>query len=164
MLKNIPVRLVNVLSCLAVVILLALASYLQRVKGLEPCPLCMVQRLIFIGMAILFFIGIFLPARPRVVKVHYSFVLLLVSLGLVAVFRQLWLIHFSAEQVPSCGADFYYMVQHLPWGQVLSEIVQGQGDCARDVWKVAGIGLPAWSALAFLFFWVVAIWQLCRKV
>src|SRR3990167_8115825 len=111
MLKKIPVRLVNSLSCLAVIILLALASYLQRVKGLEPCPLCMVQRLVFIGMAILFFIGIFLPTRSCVVKVHYSFILLLVLLGLAAVFRQLWLIHFSAVAVPSCGADFYYMVQ-----------------------------------------------------
>ena len=163
MLKNISIRLVNLLLLIAVVGLLALASYLQHVKGLEPCPLCMVQRLAFMGLAALFFIGIFLPTKPTVTKIHNGLIILIAGLGLAAAFRQLWLIHFSTA-IASCGADFYYMVQHLPLGELFSQIAYGHGDCTRDAWKILGIGLPAWSAVGLFFFVGVGVWQMFRKI
>lgn len=161
MFKFLSIRLVNFLALVAVVALLALASYLQRVKGLEPCPLCMVQRLFFFALAATFFIGILLPTWVWPVRIHNVFVILFAGLGLAAVGRQLWLIHFS-NTVASCGADFYYMLTNLPLGELFAQVMQGQGDCTKEAWHILGISLPEWSGLAFLFFLGIGIWQFVR--
>ena len=162
MLGKLSFRLVNFFAMLIVLGLLASAIYLQRAKGLEPCPLCVFQRLIFMGLAGLFFIGWLLPHWPKVIKGHNVFVILFALAGLVVALRQVWLIQFVTTAIPSCGADFYYMLKHLSFGEFLTEVMQGQGDCSKENWFFLGIGLPAWSALAFLFFMIVGVWQFLR--
>lgn len=163
--KNPSVRLVNFLCGIAVVILLIAAVYVQQLKGLEPCPLCMVQRFAFIGLAVLFFIGIILPTSKKAVRVIHNLFLIVVSgLGLVAASRQVWLMHFAPEKAHSCGADFFYMVQHLPTNVLIEQILQSPGDCAKESWQLLGISLPMWSLLALAFFLLISIWQILRKV
>ena len=156
------VRWVNFLCFIAVLMLLAGASYLQHVKGLQPCPLCMVQRLAFIAMAGLFFLGIILPSISWVVKVHNGLIFIVAALGLAAALRQLWLLHFMPP-LSDCGADFFYLLQHLPFNQLLTEILQGQGDCAKESWRLLGVSLPAWSAIDIAAFMLIVVWQMFRR-
>lgn len=148
-------RVVNFLSFMVISALLAFAIYLQDVQGLVPCPLCMIQRFAFYGMALLFLVGIFLPNKKWMTVSHAALLLLCGLVGLLAAGKQLWLIHF-ASYVPPCGADFYYMLQNLPFGQILFELIHGQGDCAKEEWFFMGVGIVTWSSLALLGFFLLS--------
>lgn len=154
MLNKLSLRMINFLAMLSVVGLLAFAIYLQNVKGLIPCPLCMVQRYAFYAMAILFFIGIFLPSTKWPLRIQSILLVLCAGVGLVAAGRQIWLIHF-ASYIPPCGADFYYMLHNLPFGQFIFELINGQGDCAKEEWFLFGVGIVTWSTLGLLFFFIL---------
>ncbi|MBI5448292.1 MAG: disulfide bond formation protein B [Gammaproteobacteria bacterium] len=161
MFNYLSIRVVNFLSFLAIVGLLGMAVYLQRVLSLEPCSLCILQRLIFILLAFVFLVGVVLPTRLWVIRIHAVFVVMVAILGLVAVGRQLWLIYFATTVTP-CGVDFNYLLANLPWHELLRQMLEGGSDCTKETWRLFGVGLPEWSGLAFLFFLGIGVWQFMR--
>lgn len=139
--------------------MLAFGLYLQHVVGLEPCPMCIVQRYALVGIALLSIVAVF---WHQVWRGHVMAVLASVlSLGgaFVAA-RQSWLQWYPPE-VLSCGRDFYGMVESFPLQRAIPMIFRGGGDCSKVDWTFLGGSIANWSFVAFV---AMAVWMLVFAV
>lgn len=156
-------RVINLLAFLICVGLMLFAIYLEVYEKINPCPLCIVQRIVVIILGILFFLAIWLSQNNRGTGYYYFFVALVSVLGAIVAGRQVWLQSLPADQVPACGASLEYMLERLPVGQVLQLIFRGTGECAKVTWRFLSLSIADWTLLFFIFFALVAIWQAMRK-
>lgn len=129
--------------------LMGYALYLQYVLDLEPCPLCMFQRLALICMAAVFLIAaVHNPQRGGAWGYGVA-QLVFGGLGIGLASRHLWIQSLPADQVPACGMGIGYMFETLPLFDVISRTLKGSGECAK-VDLVLGLSIPAWTLLLFL--------------
>ncbi len=129
--------------------LMGFGFYLQYVKGLDPCVLCMVQRLFFVltgTVALLAFLHN--PARVGV-RVYAFFTGLFALLGAGIAGRQIWLQHLPPDKVPECGPDLFFMLEVYPLTEALMTALKGTGDCAKVAWRFIGLSIPEWAILIF---------------
>lgn len=154
-------RAVLALIAAASVALLAFGMVLQHVVGLEPCPMCIVQRYALILVAVLAGLGAALAgARARAVVVG--------ALGLFAGFgaftaaRQSWLQWYPPE-ILTCGRDFFGMIEAFPLGRAIPMIFRGSGDCSKVDWSFLGLTIANWSFLWFVAFTLLAICLLLTR-
>jgi len=145
---------------LACASLLGFGYYLQYVEYLDPCPLCMVQRLSYMLIAITALAGaVHNPHRTGVVV--YSTILDLAALfGAVVAGRQVWLQHLPADKVPECGPGLDFMLESYPFLDVVKTLIKGTGDCAEVVWTMLGLSIPEWSLLVFIAILSANLWLL----
>jgi protein dithiol:quinone oxidoreductase len=154
-------RLVLALVSAACVGMLAFGLYLQHVVGLEPCPMCIVQRYALVLVALVS--GITALARGRAALMAGSALMLLISgFGAFVAARQSWLQWFPPE-IASCGRDFYGMIETFPLKRAIPMIFKGSGDCTKIDWTFLGGSIANWSFLWFCFFAVVALILLLRQ-
>lgn len=127
--------------------MLAFGLYLQHVVGLEPCPMCIVQRYALIAVALVAGITAFLRSRA----------LLWGGVGVMAVFavfgagvaaRQSWLQWYPPE-IMSCGRDFFGMIESFPLRRAIPMIFRGSGDCSVVDWTFLGLSIANWSFISF---------------
>jgi protein dithiol:quinone oxidoreductase len=143
------------------VAMLAFGYYLQHVVGLEPCPMCVVQRYAIIFIAIQ---AIFTPARGKYAMFLAGNILLILTacIGAFVAARQSWLQWYPPE-VASCGRDIYGMIETFPLQKVLPMIFKGSGDCTKIDWTFLGGSIANWSFLCFCGFIVVIVWNVLRS-
>jgi len=152
------------LVCAACVAMLAFALYLQHGVGLEPCPMCIVQRyaLILVGLAA--GIAAAIPRRGAWVAGSLSG-LLFAGFGAFVAARQSWLQWYPPEIV-SCGRDFYGMIETFPLKRAIPMIFRGSGDCTKIDWTFLGGSIANWSFVAFVAFalaFVLLLGSLLRR-
>ena len=141
-----PRRLLT-LICVGCLAMLAFGLYLQHVVGLEPCPMCIVQRYALIGVA--FIAGITALTDKKWPLVSGSVLMLLVSgFGAFVAARQSWLQWYPPESA-SCGRDFYGMIETFPLKRVIPMIFKGSGDCTKIDWTFLGLSIANWSFISF---------------
>ena len=141
-----PRRVLTLVS-LACVAMLAFGLYLQHVVGLEPCPMCIVQRYALLLVAVVSCITAF--ANKRVLLLTGSAVtLMLAGFGAFVAARQSWLQWYPPEEA-SCGRDFYGMIETFPLQRVIPMIFKGSGDCTKIDWTFLGLSIANWSFLSF---------------
>jgi len=143
------------------VLLLAFALYLQHVVGLEPCPMCIVQRYALFLVAIV--AG--LSALPRARSVHLAgTVLALVGSGFGAFVaaRQSFLQWYPPE-FASCSRDFYGMIETFPLRRAIPMIFKGSGDCTAIDWTFLGLSIANWSFIAFAGMAIALLYALLRR-
>ncbi|MFT4712322.1 MAG: disulfide bond formation protein DsbB [Candidatus Azotimanducaceae bacterium] len=134
---------------------MGVALYMEHAMGLEPCNLCILQRVAVIATALVaLFAGIHGPNIVGI-KIYASLGLLTSLAGAGLSGRQLWLQSLPADQVPACGPSLDYLVDIFPLTQVLSMVLEGDGDCAEVVWSFLGISIPGWTLVGF--FGLIAI-------
>jgi disulfide bond formation protein DsbB len=142
--------------------LIAYALYAQYVLGLDPCPLCIFQRVALIGLGLMFLIAAVHPAGP-VVRKFYAVLIGLVALaGGGVAGRQLWLQALPPERVPACGPGLDFMLEAFPPGEVLTTVLSGSGECAKVDWTLLGLSMPGWVLIALTVlggFGVVLNWR-----
>lgn len=156
-----PRRILALVS-LACVAMLAFGLYLQHVVGLEPCPMCIVQRYALLGVAIVS--GLAAAFRGRGAVLAGSGLLLLLSgFGAFVAARQSWL-QWNPPAVSACGRDFYGMIEAFPLQRAIPMIFKGSGDCSKVDWTFLGGSIANWSFLCFAFFALLAIVLLARQV
>ena len=143
--------------------LLSYGYYLQYVQGLEPCPLCLVQRLFFFAVMIIFLLGAVHAPRRIGARIYPLLALLFAAGGAVTAARQVWLQHLPADRVPQCGPDLYFMLQNFPLSSTLEKLIRGSGECAAVDWKFLGLSIAGWSLVWFAIFMVLAAWLLLRR-
>lgn len=143
--------------------LLVAAWYFQYVQGLEPCPLCMVQRWATGGLALAFLVGALGFERVWLRKTALTIGLLSSVLGVLAAGRQLWLQHLPADQVPACGASLDTMLKYFPLKEVILQLIQGSGECAKVDWSLLGLSMANWTLLVFIGLLVFCGQQLLVK-
>ncbi|MCB1906993.1 MAG: disulfide bond formation protein B [Rhodocyclaceae bacterium] len=142
--------------------LLAFGLYLQYAKGQEPCPMCIMQRYAFVGVAIIALLaGIHGPgaAGRRV----YGLLLALAALGGGGVAaRQSW-IQIYPPEVSECGPGLEYMLDSFPLADALPMIFHGAGDCTERAWTLLGLSIANWSLLSFAAVAVFAAWLMFAR-
>ena len=139
--------------CAISVGLLAFGMVLQHVVGLEPCPMCIVQRYALVGVAVVAGLGAVFASRLGL-GLSSLLGLMLVGLGAFTAARQSWLQWFPPEVV-SCGRDFYGMIESLPLGRAIPLIFRGSGDCSVIDWTFLGATIANWSFVWFVAFGLV---------
>ncbi|MEY8262985.1 MAG: disulfide bond formation protein B, partial [Bermanella sp.] len=77
-------------------------------------------------------------------------------LGVFVAGRHVWIQSLPADQVPTCGPSLEYMVETLPWAEVLSVMLRGNGNCADAQWSLLGLSMPMWVLLCFAGFLLLA--------
>lgn len=154
-------RHILALVAAACVAMLAFGLYLQHVVGLEPCPMCIVQRYAFILVAIV--AGVTAATRSRGAHLTGAALIFLLCVfgGFVAA-RQSWLQWYPPE-FASCGRDFYGMIEHFPLQRAIPMIFKGSGDCTKVDWTFLGGSIANWSFVSFVFFGAVAATLFVRQ-
>ncbi len=148
------------LLCLS---LLGFAMYLQYSLGLQPCPLCVVQRFCIAVLGLMFMVGSLYIPRNRVSRWIFSlFIVIIATLGILTSLRHLWLEHQPAGSVPSCSASLDYMLQNFPMSQTLIQLFNGSGDCAQVSWQFLSLSIPAWTLISFVIFFLLGLLRLTR--
>jgi protein dithiol:quinone oxidoreductase len=143
--------------------LLGYGYYLQYVHGLEPCPLCMVQRAFFYVVMVLFMIAA-LQGPGRIGTAVYSTLVVLFALGGAATAgRQVWLQHLPADKVPQCGPDLFFMLENFPLSRTLAKVFYGSGECAAVDWKFLGLSIAGWALVWFSALALYALWLALRR-
>ncbi|VAW39422.1 Periplasmic thiol:disulfide oxidoreductase DsbB, required for DsbA reoxidation [hydrothermal vent metagenome] len=157
-------RLYSFIPVLTVVLLLAFAYYQEIVKGLAPCPLCMVQRLVFVIIGGLFLITLIKPPQFLFRKFIAAIIALVAALGVAISGRHVWLQSLPADEVPACGPGLFFLLDNFPMGSVLQEVLHGSGECAEVSWRFLGLTMPMWTLICFAGFIIYAIlWAMLKK-
>lgn len=155
-------RRVLALICAVCVAMLAFGMYLQHVVGLEPCPMCIVQRYALIGVALL--TGL---ASLRTGKGWWLgcgvLALLSAGFGAFVAARQSWL-QWNPPEFVTCGRDFYGMVENYPLSRAIPMIFRGSGDCTAIDGSFLGASIANWSFLAFVLMALVLLVLLWRQL
>jgi protein dithiol:quinone oxidoreductase len=139
--------------------LLAFGYYLQYVQGLEPCPLCMVQRVFFYLVLVTLTVGaLHGPSSSLGMKIYGSVAALFALGGAAVATRQVWLQHLPADKVPQCGPDLAYMLQNFPLSRTLEKLFTGTGECAVVDWSFLGLSIAGWSLVWFVALALYALW------
>ena len=121
--------------------------YLQNHLGLEPCPMCIVQRYALIGVMVWCVLGASAQAPVRTLFMSWL-VLLTSGFGAFVAARQTWLQWYPPEAV-SCGRDFYGMIENFPLQRAVPMIFKGSGDCTKIDWVFLGGSIANWSFVVF---------------
>jgi len=129
--------------------LLGYALYSQYALGLEPCPLCILQRIAVLATGLVF-LGAALHRPARGGAVAWGLLIALVTMiGSAIAARHVWITAQPPGTVAECGASLDYMLDVLPLREVLAKVLTGSGECGKVSWRFLGLSMPAW-VLAWL--------------
>jgi disulfide bond formation protein DsbB len=155
-------RILSALMAAACAALLAWAYYLQLVVGLEPCPLCIFQRIALIALTLVFIGATLHGARGRAALAWAGLIALAAGAGAAIAARHVWLQNLPPDLVPACGPGLDYLLEVMPAFDVLQEVFTGSGECAKVDWTLLGLSMPVWTLAAFTGFGVVGVWNALR--
>jgi disulfide bond formation protein DsbB len=137
--------------------LLAIGLYLQEQEGLEPCPMCILQRYAFVAVGLVALAGAIHGPRGLALKVYGGLVALLAVVGGGVAMRHSYLQHFPPK-VESCGTDLEFLINTFPLSQALPKIFAGTGSCSKVDWTLLGLSIPEWAIVWFALFLATALW------
>ena len=137
--------------------------YLQGVLYLDPCPLCIIDRVLIISMGVIFLLALIQnPARAGQ-RIYGIINLVLVILAMVVAGRHVWLQYLPPDKVPECGAGLDFMLETMPLNDVLVTIFKGSGECADIQWTFLGLSIPEQTILLFTGFLFLILIQIYRR-
>ena len=136
--------------------LIGFALFLQHSLGLEPCPMCILQRYAFIVTGVIALAAaIHDPALPGR-RVYSGLLVVMAATGGGVAIRHVYLEHYP-PRIFDCGADFGFMLESFPLTQALPMIFRGTGDCTKVAWRFLGLSIAEWSLICFALLIVAAV-------
>ena len=151
-------RLGNLLGFLACAALLAYAYYAQYVMHLEPCPLCIFQRIGVFALCVVFLIAALHDPGMYGRRV-YAALLGLAALATIGIaLRHLYIQSLPPGSVPACGASLDFMLKVFSLSEVLVKVLTGSGECAKITWEFLGLAMPAWVLISALVLGGYGLW------
>lgn len=158
MVNRISLRAWYLIAAACCAALLGYALYSQHRMFLDPCPLCIFQRVAFIWVGAFALLGaLFNPKRLG----RWTISLLIVlgaGVGAALAGRHVWLQGLPPSQVPDCGPGLSYMLDTLPFTDVLQTVLAGDGACAEVQWQFLGLSMPAWTLIWFIGLGLATLW------
>jgi disulfide bond formation protein DsbB len=137
--------------------LMGWALYLQYGLDLEPCPLCVFQRVAVIATGVVFlFAAIHGPGRAGA-AVYATLATITAGTGAAIAGWHVWIQAQPKGAVPACGMGLEYMLDTLPLTDVIARVLKGSGECAEAGWIFLGLGIPAWTFVFFVAMMAAAI-------
>jgi len=139
--------------------LMGYALYTQYFLNLEPCPLCIFQRLAVIAMGIIFLACSLLKPMSNLSKLISSTLFVISgTFGVSVASRHVWLQNLPSDKVPGCGPGLDFMMSTFPINEVFEMVFNGSGECANVDWSFLSLSMPAWVIICSLFMMIYAIW------
>lgn len=160
-LKNLS--LIGFITCIA---LLASAYFFEYQMELEPCPMCIMQRIATLMVAIGCLFSWLFHANTILLKVSSVWTLLSSFFGIYLSNHHRWLQSLPEDQVPACGPSLEYMVDALPINEIITVLLRGNGNCAEVSWSFLSLSMPAWLLVFFIGFAIAsgyACWQSFKR-
>ncbi len=155
-------RTVNLIGFFICAALLGFAYYKQFHTGLEPCPLCIFQRIGVIGVGLLFLIAAIHAPERLGARIYGALIALAAMAGGAVSVRHIYLQHLPPDQVPTCGPGLGYMLKMLPLTDAIKMAFTGSGECAVVHWRFLGMSMPEWVLAAFVVLLALALWNNLR--
>ena len=143
--------------------LLGFGLYLEHVVGLEPCPLCVFQRIAYIVVALVALIAAIHNPQKLFEKIYTGLMLIASLCGAGIAGRQVWLQHLPEDKIPECGPGLEYMLDVFPLADALKMILSGSGECAEVQWTFLSFSIAEWSILCFVGLTVVSLIMFFRQ-
>jgi protein dithiol:quinone oxidoreductase len=142
--------------------LIAFALYLQHSLGLEPCPMCILQRYAFIVVGVIALVAALHGPALIGRRVYSGLILLFAATGAGVAIRHVYLEH-NPPKIFDCGADVGFMLESFPLTEALPMIFRGTGDCTKVLWRFLGLSIAEWSLICFVLLIVAALVALTNK-
>lgn len=156
-------RIGNLIGFLACAGMLAFGYYLQFAVGLEPCPLCIIQRLFLLAVGIGFLVAaLHHPAGRLGARVYGGATALFAAAGATVAGRHVWLQHLPEDQRPACGPALDYLLSTFGPIDGLRRVLRGSGECGVVDWTLLSFSIPEWTLAAFLGFALWSLWLAAR--
>jgi len=143
--------------------LLSYAYFVQFQLGIEPCPLCIFQRIALIAVGIFFLIGSIHGPRLGGRRVYALLVLFAAAAGVAIAAYHIWVQHQPPDPMAGCAPGFNYMVENFPISKVLKMAFTGHADCAEINWTFLGLAMPFWTLVSFALIGAGALWAGFRQ-
>ena len=137
--------------------LLGFGLYLEHVRNLEPCPLCVFQRVAFVAVMLISVVAAIHNPRNFMRPVYPALLVIAGLIGAGIAARQIWLQHLPPELAPECGPGLEYMLEVFPFMEALQMILSGSGECAEVQWTFLGFSIPEWSLAWFVIIVIAAL-------
>ena len=143
--------------------LLSYAYYVQFDLGIEPCPMCIFQRIVFIVMGIVFLVGAIQNPRDTGRRIYGLILLLTAFVGIGIAARHIWVQHQPPDPFAGCAPGWNYMISNFPLSKTLQMAFTGSADCAQVTWTFLGISMPVWTLVCYLLRGAGAVWAGFRR-
>ena len=146
------------------VLLIAYALYTEHVLGLEPCPLCILQRVAVLALGLSFLLLALRPPQRKQSKFLASLLLMMISsagVGIAA--RHVWIQNLPPDKVPGCGPGLDFMMANFPLSEVLEMVFSGSGECAEISWSFAFLSMPAWVIIWLIVLGSFGVWSIHQR-
>jgi protein dithiol:quinone oxidoreductase len=156
-------RLINGLGALVCGGLLGFALYAQHGLGLEPCPLCVFQRVAVLMLGFVFLAAYAHNPGRKGARIYGGLAALAAGAGIGFAARQLWLQSLPADQVPACGPGLDFIMDVFPLWEAIGMVLKGSGDCAKVEWVFLGLSMAGWVAVSLAALGLGALWNNFRR-
>ena len=141
-------RGINFAGAAACALLLGYAYYLQYGQHLEPCPLCIFQRVAVLALGVVFLVAAVHNPQRVGARVYAALIALVALAGIGVALRHIYIQSLPPGQVPSCGATLDYMLEVFPLTQVIRTVLTGSGECGVIDWRFLGLSMPWWVLIS----------------
>jgi disulfide bond formation protein DsbB len=138
--------------------LIGFALYLQHYQHQDPCPLCLLQRLVYIALMAVFLVAAIHGARRVGAMIYGGLLLIVAGIGAAIATRHVWLQHLPPERVPECGPGLEFTLRKYPLFQALEKVFAGTGQCAESGWTFLGLTIAGWSLVWFVLLGAFAVY------
>lgn len=145
--------------------LLGFALFVQYGLGEEPCPLCVFQRVAYLALAALFALAAWHGPGRTAAAAYGVLQLGVAGAGAAIAARHVWIQSLPPERIPECGPGLAYLMERLPFVQMLEKVLRGSGECANLAWSFLGLSMAGWSLAWFaaLGAWAVVLAAWARQ-
>jgi disulfide bond formation protein DsbB len=144
--------------------LVGLALWLQTKYNLDPCPLCISQRIAFMALGGLFLLAALHNPKNMARKIHAALQLIAVLIGAGVASRHIWIQANPDKVMSECGAGFDYIIETFPASRAMELIFKGTGECSEAGWTFLSLTIPQLSLIAFVVLGVYALVLLRKNV
>jgi protein dithiol:quinone oxidoreductase len=156
-------RMGNLAGFLACTGMLAFGYYLQFAVGLEPCPLCILQRVMLLATGVVFLLAaVQHPAGRAGAGIYAGTIALCALTGGAISARHTWIQHLPEDQRPACGPSLDFMLSTFGPVKSIGRILRGSGECGKVDWTLLSFSIPEWTLAAFLAFAAWAVYLATR--
>jgi disulfide bond formation protein DsbB len=156
-------RALFLLAFIGCLLIMVGALYLEHVVGLEPCPLCIVQRICVMLFGVLCLLAAVHGPGITGRRLYSVLLVLVVAVGGGTAARQVWMQSMPADQLPACIPPLDYLMDSLPFQDVVRVVLHGSANCAEVTWTLFTLSIAEWSLLAFIGMLVFSLLQLLRR-